>query len=458
MQDFILIEKLASFNRERIPERVVHAKGAGALGEFEVTNDISSYTRAKFLNGIGKKTPVAVRFSTVGGEMGTPDTALDPHGFAVKFYTEDGNHDLVGNNIESFPIRDPMLFADLNRSRKRNPVTHLKDANMWWDFVSLRPETTMHTMHLFSDQGRPDGYRRMNGSSVHAYKLVNANGKSVFAKFHWQTLQNGPALTFQKAAELAGSNPEYKTQDLYDAIARQEYPVWELYIQVMTEEEVVDAEFNPFDITRMWRKDKIPLIPVGRMTLNRNPANFYAEIEQAAFAPSNMVPGIEPSPDRMLAGRLFAYQDAQRYRLGVNHAMLPINRPLNPVNTYVRDGQACYGDNGQGYPNYFPNSFSGHYPDPVGAGSPNFTIEGVVDRYDVPENEHHDAKLFVELDVDPEQKTRMVDALADHLKKANPEIRERVLQVIMYPISTEFGDLVRNAVDQALKQDASNNK
>lgn len=457
MQDFILLEKLASFNRERIPERVVHAKGAGAHGFFEVTHDISQYTKAKFLNGIGKKTPVVVRFSTVGGELGSPDTALDPHGFAVKFYTEDGNHDLVGNNIESFPIRDPMLFSDLNRSRKRNPQTNMKDGNMWWDFVSLRPETTLHTIHLFSDLGRPDGFTKMDGFGVHAFRLVNANNQVVFCKFHWRSLQPGPALTHEEAAALAGSNPEYKTQELFDSIAKASageapYPAWNLYIQVMTEQEAVNYPFNPFEVTRVWREENFPLIPVGKMTLDRNPANYFTEIEQVAFAPSNMVPGIEPSPDRMLAGRLFAYQDAQRYRLGVNFPQLPVNRPVVDVNTYMRDGKACYGDNGQGYPNYFPNSFGGHYPDPVWAKNVNFSVEGVVDRYDIPEDEHHDARLFLNIDVDTDQRKRMVAAIADHLKNANKEIRDRVLEVIFYPISTEFGDEVRFATEQAVNQ------
>lgn len=323
---------------------------------------------------------------------------------------------------------------------------------MWWDFVSLRPEATMHTMHLFSDLGRPDGFRRMDGFGVHAFKLVNKNNNYVFCKFHWRSLQPGRALTFQEAAQLAGTNPEYKTQDLFDAIAGGDYPSWNLYVQVMTQADADKHPRNPFDITRTWREEDYPLIQVGRMTLNRNPANFFAEMEQSAFAPSNMVPGIEPSPDRMLAGRLFAYQDAQRYRLGVNFPMLPVNRPVTEVNSYTRDGQSCHGTNGGSSVNYFPNSFGGSEPDILGGGQLAFNVGGKVERNDIPEDEHIEPRMFLDRDVDPEQRRRLVDSLADHLKNAKSEIRERVLKTNFDPISKTFGEELRAAVEMALKQ------
>ncbi|CAL8087856.1 unnamed protein product [Orchesella dallaii] len=450
MQDFFLVEKLATFNRERIPERPVHAKGAGAHGEFVVTNDISQFTKAKVFNGVGKTTPLFVRFSTVGGELGSADTAVDPHGFATKFYTEEGNYDMVGNDIEVFPIRDPMLFSDLNRSRKRNPLTHLKDQNMWWDFVSLRPETTFHTLQLFSDTGRADGYRRMNGSSVHAFKLVNAAGGVVFAKFHWRSQQLAPSLTFQEAKTLTGTNPDYFIQDLYDAIESGNNPSWLLYIQVMTVEQADSYPRNPFDITRNWRVEDFPLIEVGRMTLNRNPVNYFAEVEQVGFSVSNLVPGIEPSPDRMLHGRLLAYQDSLRYRLGTNNPHIPINRPVAEVNSYIRDGQACYGDNGGGSPNYFPNSFGGHEAS-AEAAHVSFSVEGTVDRFDIPEDEFIEARLFLERDVTTENRQRLLESIADRLKDAQPELQTRVLQNNFYPISVEFGDAVSGELQRALR-------
>lgn len=458
LQDFTLIEKLASFNRERVPERTVHAKGAGAHGWFTVTHDISQYTKAKFLNGIGKKTRIFVRFSTVGGELGSADTAVDPNGFAIKFYTEDGNHDLVGNNIETFTVRDPMLFVDFVRTRKRNPQTHLKDQNMWWDFVSLRPESTLNTLHLFSDIGRSDGYRKMDGFGIHAFKCVNEHNEVVFCKFVWRTDQPGPAQTYQQALELTGTNPEYKTQDLYDAIARGDFPSWTMYLQVMTLEQAKKYPRNPFDITRTWREEEFPMIPVGRLILNRNPINHFAEVEQAAFAVHNMVPGIEPSPDRILAARLFSYQDALRYRLGTNFAHIPINRPEVEVNSYIRDGQACFGDNGGGSPNYFPNSYGGNVVDTEGASQISFHVEGIVDRFDIPEDEYVDARIFLDRDVDAEHRVRLVGSIANRLKDAKPEIRERALKNNFYPISTKFGDEIREAVQRLLEEQENSDK
>ncbi|CAL8145767.1 unnamed protein product [Orchesella dallaii] len=453
LQDYFLIDKLAGFNRERIPERTVHAKGAGAHGHFVVTNDVSHITKAKVFNGIGKITPTFTRFSTVGGELGSSDTVVDPHGFATKFYTEEGNYDLVGNDIEVFNIRDPMLFPDMARSRKRNPKTHLKSQDMWWDFASLRPETTFQALIMFSDIGRAHGYRRMNGSSVHAMKMVNARGEVVFAKLHWRTQQPAPAMTFQEAKDLLGTQPEYFTQDLYDNIEKGNFPSWKLYFQVMTVEQANAYPRNPFDPTRNWRVEDYPLIEVGRLTMDRNPVNFFAEVEQVGFSVANLVPGIEPSPDRILHGRMFGYADAIIYRLGANWPQLPINRPREglQINSYQRDGAACYGDNGGGAPNYWPNSFGGHQAS-TGAAQVGFNVDGVVDRFDIPEDEFIEARWFLERDMDAGERQRTVESIADRLKDAREEIRERALRNNFYPIDHEFGEEIRKEVERALRR------
>jgi catalase len=449
LQDAFLLEKTASFNRERIPERVVHAKGAGAYGTFQVTNDISRYTKAKFLNTIGKETDVVVRFSTVGGELGSGDTWTDPKGFATKFYTEEGIHDLVGNNIEVFPIRDPMLFTDINRSRKRNPATHLRDATMWWDFTSLRPETTLHTLHLFSDEGSPDGIRRMDGAGVHTFKMVNATNNPVYVKFHWLSNQEWRYLTPEQSTVLAGTNPDYSIQDLYDAIGREEYPSWNMSIQVMTFEQAANHPQNPFDITKHWRREEYPLIPVGRMTLNRNPTDYFTDVESVAFSPANMVPGIEPSPDRMLHARMFSYQDAQRYRLGVNFAQLPVNKAKSRVENYFRDGAMCYGNNGAGEPNYYPNSYGGLDQDTT-ARQTAFPVVGDVDRVDSGDDDNFSlAKLYLEKDLTPEQVGRLVNNLAGALSNADTLVQQKFLENVAYQISTSFGDSLRDALAAA---------
>jgi catalase len=382
LQDFSLIDHLAAFDRERIPERVVHAKGAGAFGYFEMTKDISQYCKAAFLSKVGKRTNVAIRFSTVGGESGSADTARDPRGFAVKFYTEEGNWDLVGNNTPIFFIRDPILFPSFIHTQKRNPATHCKDPDAMWDFISLRPETTHQVSFLFSDRGIPDGYRHMNGYGSHAFKVVNSSGDSFFVKWHFKTDQGIRNLPVAKADALASSDPDYSIRDLYNAIAEGEYPSWTVYIQVMTHDEVASNSFDPFDVTKVWSHSAFPLIEVGRMVLNRNPENYFAEVEQAAFAPSHMVPGIEPSPDKMLQGRLFSYADTHRHRLGVNYLNIPVNCPYaTRVSAYQRDGAMAIDGNGKGSPNYFPNSFGG--PQPVGASPSAYdTVSGEVRRYE----------------------------------------------------------------------------
>ena len=383
LQDFTLVDHIAAFDRERIPERVVHAKGAGAFGEFVVTSDeITRYCKAKMFEHIGKTTPVGVRFSTVGGESGSADTARDPRGYAVKFYTEEGNWDMVGNNTPIFFIRDPILFPSFIHTQKRNPATHCKDPDAMWDFMSLRPETVHQFSILMSDRGTPDGYRFMNGYGSHTFKTVNANGQAFYVKWHFKTDQGIKNLPAEEAERLAASDPDYAIRDLYNAIGTGDFPSWTLYIQVMDFDAAQSCPFNPFDLTKVWPHSSYPLIEVGRMTLNRNPKDYFAEVEQIAFAPAHMVPGIEPSPDKMLQARLFSYADTHRWRLGVNYQSIPVNCPFaSKPRTYQRDGAMTVDDNGAGGPNYFPNSFSG--PEPSQAGSQHvFPAVGDVDRFE----------------------------------------------------------------------------
>ncbi|XP_043278667.1 catalase isoform X2 [Venturia canescens] len=429
LQDFTYLDEMSHFDRERIPERVVHAKGAGAFGYFEVTHDITQYSRAKVFAGIGKRTPIAVRFSTVGGESGSADTVRDPRGFSVKFYTEEGIWDLVGNNTPIFFVKDPMLFPSFIHTQKRNPVTHLKDSDMFWDFLSLRTESLHQTMILFSDRGIPDGHRHMNGYGSHTFKLINDRDKMVYCKFHYKTDQGIRNLLAEKAAELASSDPDYGIRDLYNAIAKGNYPSWTLYIQVMTLKEAETFRWNPFDVTKVWPHKEYPLIPVGKLVLDRNPTNYFADVEQAAFDPAHMPPGIEPSPDKMLQGRLFAYGDTHRHRLGPNHLQLPVNCPYKVLSTmnYQRDGFMTL-NNQNGAPNYYPNSFSGPRECP-GVSSPSFYVAGNVDRHDpVDEDDYSQAGTLYRDVLDDDAKTRLVNALVGSLSGASNFIVERAVQ------------------------------
>ncbi|MET0406341.1 MAG: catalase, partial [Cystobacter sp.] len=356
-EDFHLFEKLAHFNRERIPERVVHAKGSGAFGELIITHDITKYTKAALFSQVGKKTPVFIRFSTVGGEAGSADTERDPRGWAIKFYTEQGVWDLVGNNTPIFFLRDPSKFPDFIHTQKRHPQTHLKDATMQWDFWSLHPESLHQVTILFSDRGIPDGYRHMDGFGSHTFSMVNAQGERFFVKYHFKTLQGIRNLTPEKALALAGTDPDYSQRDLFESIARGEFPRWSMEIQVMPEADAEKHRFNPFDVTKVWSQKEFPRIKVGEVVLNRNPGNYFADVEQAAFAPSAVVPGLGFSPDRMLQGRLFSYADAHRYRLGVNYHQIPVNKPTSAVYHYHRDGAGRIDGNGGPGHNYHPNSF-----------------------------------------------------------------------------------------------------
>ncbi len=380
IQDFHLLEKLAHFNRERIPERVVHAKGAGAYGTFTVTNDITGYTKANLFSSVGKQTDMFLRFSTVGGEKGSADTARDPRGFAVKFYTEEGNWDLVGNNTPVFFIRDPLKFPDFIHTQKRVPMTNLKSPTMMWDFWSLSPESLHQVTILFSDRGTPDGYRFMHGFGSHTFSLINAQNERIWVKFHFITMQGIQNLSAAAADVLAGTNADYATQDLFYSIDRGDYPKWRLSIQVMTDEQAEAFPYNPFDLTKVWPHGDFPLIEVGVMELNRNPENYFAEVEQAAFSPSHIIPGVSFSPDKMLQGRIMAYTDAHRYRLGANHESLPVNKPQAPVHTYQRDGFMRHDGNFGGAPNYEPNSFGGPTQNPAYA-EPAFPVDGDGLRY-----------------------------------------------------------------------------
>ncbi|MEU5235437.1 catalase [Streptomyces lydicus] len=368
LQDHYLIEKMAQFNRERVPERVVHAKGSGAYGFFKVTNDVSQFTRADLFQP-GKTTDMLARFSTVAGEQGSPDTWRDPRGFALKFYTEDGNYDLVGNNTPVFFVRDTIKFQDFIRSQKRRPDNGMRDNDMQWDFWTLSPESAHQVTWLMGDRGIPKTYRNMNGYGSHTYMWVNAGGQKFWIKYHFKTDQGIDFLTQEEADRLAGTDGDVHRRDLYEAIDGGNAPSWTLYVQVMPFDDAPDYRFNPFDLTKVWPHGDYPLIEVGRMTLNRNPEDFFVHIEQAAFEPSNMVPGIGPSPDKMLLGRLFSYADTHRYRIGPNYAQLPPNRPHVPVHSYAKDGPMRFEPSRAARP-YAPNSYGGPAADTLRYGEP----------------------------------------------------------------------------------------
>ncbi len=381
LQDVWYLEKLAHFDREVIPERRMHAKGSGAFGVFTVTHDITRYTKAKIFSEVGKKTDLFVRFSTVAGERGAADAERDIRGFAVKFYTEDGNWDLVGNNTPVFFFRDPLKFPDLNHAVKRDPKTNLRSAKNNWDFWSSLPEALHQVTITMSDRGIPASYRHMHGFGSHAYSLIDADNKRIWVKFHWVCQQGIKNLTDAEAEAVVAKDRESHQRDLFDAIEREDFPRWDLKIQVMTEEQAKQMPYNPFDLTKVWYKGEFPLIDVGTMELNRNPENYFADVEQAAFNPANIVPGIGFSPDKMLQGRLFAYGDAQRYRLGVNHHSIPVNAPKNNAHSFHRDGQMRVDGNHGALLHYEPNSY-GEWQEQPEFREPPLEIEGAADRWD----------------------------------------------------------------------------
>lgn len=450
LQDYILHEKMAHFNRERIPERVVHAKGSGAYGTFTVTHDITKYTKASLFSSLGKETKVFVRFSTVGGEKGSADTERDPRGFAVKFYTEEGNWDLVGNNTPVFFIKDPKKFSDFIHTQKRDPFTNMKSATMMWDYWSLNPESIHQVLILMSDRGTPYGYRHMNGYGSHTFSMVNNSNDRCYVKFHFKTLQGIKNFTNEEANQMKAYDSDFSQRDLLENINLGNFPKWELKIQIMKE---ADAELNnyyssPFDVTKVWPHGDYPLIDVGILELNQIPNNYFQEVEQAAFAPAHVVDGIGYSPDKMLQGRILSYPDAQRYRLGVNYEQIPVNKCPYATNNYQRDGQMRMDGNSGKKPNYYPNSFdaieiSKEYkepPIPIYGTYADWYFrdsDGENDHYSQPE------KLFQLMTLDQKRNTisNIVNAMSgiEGLKKE--EIINRQLGH-WFKVHTELGEAI----------------
>ncbi|WP_028633077.1 catalase [Pseudomonas parafulva] len=445
LDDFHLIEKLAHFNRENIPERRVHAKGSGAYGTFTVTRDITQYTSAKLFNQVGKQTETFLRFSTVGGERGSADTERDPRGFAVKFYTEEGNWDIVGNNTPVFFIRDPLKFPDFIHTQKRHPQTNLKNAQMMWDFWSHSPEALHQVTILFSDRGIPDGYRHMHGFGSHTYSLISAQGERTWVKWHFKTQQGIKNLAPADAARLAGTDPDYAQRDLFEAIDRGEYPRWTVCIQVMSEAEAANRAENPFDVTKTWSQKDYPLIEVGVLELNRNPLNYFAEVEQAAFGPSNMVPGVGLSPDRMLQGRVFAYADAHRYRVGTNHQHLPVNAPRCAVNSYQRDGSMATGGYGAA-PNYEPNSYADAPKQSPAHAEPALALSGAADRHDhrVDNDYYSHAGALFRL-MSEAQRSLLINNIAGTMAGVSEDVIQRQLQYF-FKADPAYGEGIANAL------------
>jgi len=452
IQDVHLLEKLAHFNRERVPERVVHAKGAGAHGYFEVTNDVSEFTKADFLSEVGKKTPMFIRFSTVAGELGSADTVRDPRGFAVKFYTEEGNYDIVGNNTPVFFIRDAIKFPDFIHTQKRDPQTHLKNPNAVWDFWSLSPESLHQVTILMSDRGIPATFRHMHGFGSHTFKWTNAEGDGVWVKYHFKTEQGVKNLSADVAAKIAGENPDYHTEDLFNAIENGDFPAWKLYVQIMPLEDANTYRFDPFDVTKVWSQKDYPLIEVGRMVLNRNPENYFAEVEQATFSPGNFVPGIDVSPDKMLQGRLFAYADAHRYRVGANHNHLPINRPKNETNHYQRDGQMRFDGNGGKKVNYEPNSFGGPTEINEHKQAP-FPVSGVAENVGYDHHDHYTQAGDLYRLMNEEERARLIANIVGAMKPVEREdIKLRQISHF-YKADAEYGTRIAQGLGLQVPQE-----
>ncbi|WP_289812911.1 catalase [Arcanobacterium pinnipediorum] len=429
LHDVHLVDTLAHFNRESVPERRPHAKGAGAFGTFTVTQDVSKWTKADFLQP-GKTTRTLTRFSTVAGEMGSPDTWRDVRGFSTRFYTEEGNFDLVGNNTPVFFIRDPMKFPHFIHSQKRLASNGLRDNNMQWDFWTLNPETAHQVSYLMGPRGLPKSWRTMNGYSSHTYMWINASGERFWVKYHFISEQGVENLTNAEAEILAGKDAEYHRRDLWNAIAEGNFPSWKLSVQVMPYEEAKTYRINPFDLTKVWPHADYPLHEVGVLTLNENPENYFAQIEQAAFAPSNYVPGTGFSPDKMLLGRVFAYADAQRYRIGPNYDQLPVNQPIPEVTTYKHDGPMTYHHVGSA-PTYAPNSMGKPFSDYEGRVEDGWEADGEMIRaaYELREDDDdfsqaHDLVRNVYTEQERED---LVDTLVSATEGTNDEVFERVI-------------------------------
>lgn len=452
IQDLWLFEKHAHFNREVIPERRMHAKGWGAWGEFTVTHDITKYTKAKIFSEVGKKTKVFSRMSTVAGERGAADAERDIRGFAVRFYTEDGNWDIVGNNTPVFFFRDPMKFIDLNHAVKRDPRTHLRSPNTNWDFWSSLPESLLQTTIINSDRGIPSSFRFMHGFGSHTYSMINAEGERVWVKYHFRSQQGIQNYTDQEAEKVNGMDRESSGRDLYEAIEKGEYPKWKMYIQVMTEEQAKNHPQNPFDLTKMWLKEDYPLIPVGEYVLNKNADNYFQDVEQVAFSPANIVPGVALSPDRMLQARTFFYSDAQRYRLGVNHHQIPVNSPMGVKHPhdFHRDGQMRVDGNKGSELHYGPNSYGAWKDDP--------SLEiphddgGETARYDYREDDHdyysQPGMLFNRMT--PEQQLVLFENTARNMGDSTLQIKHRYIRNC-YAADPAYGEGVAKAMGIDIK-------
>lgn len=432
LQDHYLIQKMAQFNRERVPERVVHAKGSGAFGYFEVTKDASEWTRAAFLGQVGKRTPVLLRFSTVAGELGSADTLRDPRGFALKFYTEEGNYDIVGNNTPIFFVRDPSKFQDFIHSQKRMPDTDLRSHNAMWDFWSLSPESIHQVSFLMSDRGTPRSYRHMNGYSSHTFLWVNAQGEKFWVKYHFKTEQGIQNFTDAEAAAMSAEDPDYHRRDLRQAIEKKDFPSWRLEMQIMPFKDAENYRFNPFDLTKVWPHSDYPPVTIGRLVLDRNPANFFAQIEQAAFEPSNMVPGVGPSPDKMLLGRLFSYPDTHRYRIGTNYLQLPVNQPHSEIHSYNKDGAMRYRYE-ESQPVYAPNSFGGPKADPARVGESYWSTSGEIMRsaytLHAEDDDFGQAGTFYRKALDDTGREHLVNNIVAHMGDGvDRDIQERALR------------------------------
>jgi len=435
---------------------VVHAKGSGAFGTFTVINDITKYTRAKLFNKIGKQTKVFARFSTVGGEKGSADTERDPRGFAVKFYTEEGNWDIVGNNTPIFFIKDPKKFSDFIHTQKRDPYTNCKSATMMWDFWSLNPESLHQVMFVMSDRGTPYGYRFMHGFGSHTFSFINAENERVWVKFHFISQQGIKNFTNDEAVKMKGEDPDFAQRDLVEAIDKGDFPKWALKVQIMTEEQARTYKWNPFDLTKTWSHKDFPLIDIGIMELNENPKNYFATVEQSAFAPAHVVDGISYSPDKMLQGRLLSYPDAHRYRLGTNYEQIPVNRCPYAVNNYERDGHMRVDENGGNNPNYFPNSFDNINADET-YKQPAWVLDNNIanwyDRNAEGENDHYTQPgIFYREVLSPQDKKNLVSNIAGAMKGiTGPKKNEIINRQLCHFFRADIG--LGMAIAQALGVD-----
>jgi catalase len=447
LQDVWFLEKLAHFDREVIPERRMHAKGSGAHGTFTVTHDITRYTKAKLFSQIGKQTPMFARFSTVAGERGAADAERDIRGFALKFYTEEGNWDLVGNNTPVFFLRDPLKFPDLNHAIKRDPRTGMRSPNSNWDFWSSLPEALHQVTIVMSDRGIPSSFRHMHGFGSHTFSFLNAANERFWVKFTLKTQQGIKNMTDAEAAERVGGDRETHQRDLYESIENGDFPRWTVFVQIMPENEAGTYHLNPFDLTKVWPHGDYPLIEVGVMELNRNADNFFAEVEQAAFNPANIVPGISFSPDKMLQGRLFSYGDAQRYRLGVNHFLIPVNAPKCPVHSYHRDGAMRVDGNMGGTTSYEPNS-NGEWEEQPDFAEPPLSIEGAADHWNHREDTDYfsQPRALFQL-MNPQQQQALFDNTARAIKGASQQVLERHIGHCTQA-DPAYGAGVRKAIEQ----------